>query len=106
MVDHLQGFPTSFVEFHNLLSIPLVEVNMRFFSVLAAAVSLSLGGLVFAAPTTLKSVERYQGEVSGKYIVKFKDGVSRTNLVNSLRSDLAVDDLEIINAIAGKSVST
>ncbi|KAJ2919609.1 hypothetical protein MD484_g772, partial [Candolleomyces efflorescens] len=73
---------------------------MRFFSVLAAAVSLSLGGLVFAAPTTLKSVERYQGEVSGKYIVKFKDGVSRTNLVNSLRSDLAVDDLEIINAIA------
>jgi cerevisin len=78
---------------------------MRFFSVLAAAVSLSLGGLVFAAPTTLKSVERYQGEVSGKYIVKFKEGVARKNWINTFKSDLAADDLDIINAIAGKSAS-
>ncbi|RXW14513.1 hypothetical protein EST38_g11343 [Candolleomyces aberdarensis] len=72
---------------------------MRFFSVLTA-VSLSLTGLVFAAPTTLKSVERYQGEVSGKYIVKFKPGVSRKNWITNLRADLTAADLDIINGIA------
>ncbi|KAJ2935688.1 hypothetical protein H1R20_g1411, partial [Candolleomyces eurysporus] len=72
---------------------------MRFFSVLTA-VSLSLTGLVFAAPTTLKSVERYQGEVSGKYIVKFKPGVSPASWITNLKADLTTADLEIINGIA------
>ncbi|KAJ2926091.1 hypothetical protein H1R20_g11005, partial [Candolleomyces eurysporus] len=74
---------------------------MRFFSVLTA-VSLSLTGLVFAAPTTLKSVERYQGEVSGKYIVKFKPGVSlrSSKFYTKLKADLTTADLDIINGIA------
>ena len=79
---------------------------MRFFSVLVATVSLSLAGTIFAAPTTLKSVERYQGEVSGKYIIKFKPGVSRRTWINTLKADSTAADLDIINGIAGKSVSS
>lgn len=74
---------------------------MRFFSTFAALLTLSLVGSTLAAPTIpLRDVERFRGaEVSGKYIVKLKAGVSRKAWANKLSSDSVVD-WELINGIA------
>ncbi|EAU82190.1 serine protease [Coprinopsis cinerea okayama7 len=72
---------------------------MRFFSVIAAGLALFAATPALAGPTTLKSVERYQGETSGRYIVKFKPGVSRRNYINRLKIKAAAD-WDILNGVA------
>ncbi|KAJ2926093.1 hypothetical protein H1R20_g11006, partial [Candolleomyces eurysporus] len=73
---------------------------MRFFNSLVALLSVSLAGVVLSSPTSLKSVERFQGETTGKYIVKFKAGVSRKKWVNRLKSAPSAVEWDLINGIA------
>ena len=77
---------------------------MRFFNSLVALLSVSLAGVVLSSPVSLKSVERFQGETTGKYIVKFKPGVSRRKWVNRLKSAPSAVEWDLINGIAGKPV--
>lgn len=74
---------------------------MRVFKTLAALLSLSVAGVVLAAPASLKSVERFQGETTGKYIVKFKPGVSRRKWLNRLKAAPSAVEWDLINGIAG-----
>jgi cerevisin len=76
---------------------------MRFFNSLVALLSVSLAGVVLAAPPSLKSIERFQGETTGNYIVKFKAGVSRRKWVNRLKSAPSAE-WDLINGIAGKPI--
>ncbi|RXW14507.1 hypothetical protein EST38_g11344 [Candolleomyces aberdarensis] len=73
---------------------------MRFFNSLVALLSVSLAGVVLSSPVSLKSVERFQGETTGKYIVKFKAGVSRRKWVNRLKSGPSAVEWDLINGIA------
>uniref|UniRef100_A0A8H7Y437 Peptidase S8/S53 domain-containing protein n=1 Tax=Psilocybe cubensis TaxID=181762 RepID=A0A8H7Y437_PSICU len=63
---------------------------MHFFS--ATLITLAvLVGPVFSAPNPLRAVETYSGTTSGKYIVKFKAGVSRKQWIKKLGLSKAVD---------------
>ncbi|KAH6901640.1 serine protease [Coprinopsis sp. MPI-PUGE-AT-0042] len=54
---------------------------MKFLSLLAAGLAVFVTSPTLAAPAgeapTLKAIEAYDGETTGKYIVKFKSGASR-----------------------------
>ncbi|KIM37988.1 hypothetical protein M413DRAFT_448033 [Hebeloma cylindrosporum] len=72
---------------------------MRFFAAVLLAVSLVLPSL--AAPSPLRSVERYGGQTSGKYIVKFKKGISRKDWIAKLNLHSKVVDWDVLNGFAG-----
>lgn len=73
---------------------------MRFFTAVLAA--LTLVAPVFAAPTSLRTVEKYDGKTSGKFIVKLKDGVSKSAILRLLKGGSAVtDDWKLFNGFAG-----
>ena len=76
---------------------------MRFFNSLVALLTASLAGVALAAPTSLKSIEKFDGETTGKYIVKFKAGVSRRKWVNKLKATPSAE-WDIINGIAGRPI--
>lgn len=74
--------------------------TMRFFTAVLAA--LTLVAPVFAAPTSLRTVEKYDGKTSGKFIVKLKDGVSKSAILRLLKGGSAVtDDWKLFNGFAG-----
>ncbi|KDR69795.1 hypothetical protein GALMADRAFT_282499 [Galerina marginata CBS 339.88] len=61
---------------------------MRFF-IAAFATVVVLTAPVLAVPSPLSSVETFSGNTSGKYIVKFKPGVSRKAWIQKLGLDQA-----------------
>ncbi|EAU82213.1 serine protease [Coprinopsis cinerea okayama7 len=80
---------------------------MKFFSVLAAGLAVIMAVPTLAAPAPapappgrrLKSIERFQGATTGKYIVKFKKGASRRNYLNKLKLKASAD-WDILNGFA------
>ncbi|RDB29494.1 Cuticle-degrading protease [Hypsizygus marmoreus] len=74
---------------------------MRFFTAVVAAIALAAPA--FAAPSPLRTVEKFNGGTSGRYIVKVKDGVSRAALFKQLNVNPTVShDWKIVNGFAGK----
>ncbi|PPQ87122.1 hypothetical protein CVT25_000941 [Psilocybe cyanescens] len=70
---------------------------MHFFT--AAFATAILVSPILAAPGPLRAIETYSGSTSGKYIVKFKAGVSRRQWIKKLGLVKAVD-WEHLNGIA------
>jgi cerevisin len=75
---------------------------MRFFTAVFAA--LAIAAPVFGAPNNLLTVRKYNGETTGKYIVKLKEGVSASSVTGKLRKP-ATHQWEILNAFTGTSNS-
>ncbi|CAA7269772.1 unnamed protein product [Cyclocybe aegerita] len=74
---------------------------MRFFAVSVYISVLAASAL--AAVTPLRTVEKYDGETTGKYIVKLKDGVSKSTVLGSVRkSSNVTEDWEILNGFAAQ----
>ena len=73
---------------------------MRFTSVFATLV-VFLVPAVLAAPSTLKSVERYAGAKTGNFIVKLKPGVSRKQLIRKLNLPSNTVNWDLINGFSG-----
>jgi cerevisin len=72
---------------------------MLFFAAVLLAVSLVLPTL--AAPSPLRSVEKYGGQTNGKYIIKFKEGISRKDWITKLNLHSKVVDWDVLNGFAG-----
>ena len=75
---------------------------MRFTSVFVALSILLVTPGVFTSPA-LKSIQTYNGETSGKYIVELRPDVSRADWIRRL--DLANGDTvewDVINGFAGQ----
>ncbi|KAF6747229.1 serine protease [Ephemerocybe angulata] len=74
---------------------------MRFFTTIAGLLTLSLVGTALAAPAppALKSVEKFEGQANGKYIIKLKSGVSRKGWVSKLKNQKTAVDWALINGI-------
>ena len=75
---------------------------MRFSAVFATLAVLLAAPLALAAPPSLLSVERATGPTTGKYIVKFKAGVSRKRWIGQLKLKDAVD-WDLVNGFASQS---
>lgn len=74
---------------------------MRFFTAVLAA--LALASPIFAAPTSLRTVEKFSGETSGKFIVKLKAGASKSLILKLLKGGSSVtDNWKLFNGFAGK----
>ena len=67
------------------------------FATLGLFLATSLG-----APTSLHSIEAFDGEKTGRLIVSLKEGVSKTSLVAQIKQNATVThDFDIINGFAG-----
>jgi len=67
------------------------------FATLGLFVAASLG-----APTSLHSIEAFDGETTGRYIVSVKEGIQRSSLVAQIKQNATVThDFDIINGFAG-----
>ncbi|CAA7263099.1 unnamed protein product [Cyclocybe aegerita] len=87
--------------------------SMHFFTASLATLAILVTPIV-AGPDALRAVETYAGATSGKYIVKFKEGVSPKawakrlglsnavdwNIINGLASNLDTDSLSSLRASA------
>ncbi|KAF5385321.1 hypothetical protein D9615_001506 [Tricholomella constricta] len=74
--------------------------TMRFFAAVFAAIAIATPA--FAVPSPLRTVEKFSGKTSGKYIVKVKKGVSRAALFSKLKLNTAVThDWKELNGFAG-----
>jgi cerevisin len=74
---------------------------MRFFTTAVASIAL-LATPVLGGTTPLRPVEKFNGATTGKYIVKFKIGVSKKIVVNQLGSAVTHDwDSSFLNGFAG-----
>ncbi|TFK31791.1 serine protease [Crucibulum laeve] len=74
---------------------------MRFLTATFAALAL-LAIPAFASPAPLRNVESFGGEKTGRFIVKLKDGVSKTSLINQVKKNATIThDWEILNGFAG-----
>lgn len=73
---------------------------MRFFTSL---VSLSLFAVAAVNAACLpRTVEKYNGDTSGLYIVKFEDGISRSSVLAGIEHGVNIThDWELINGFAG-----
>ncbi|KAG5651221.1 hypothetical protein H0H81_009433 [Sphagnurus paluster] len=72
---------------------------MRFFTAVFAAIALAAP--VFATPTTLRTVEKFNGKTSGKYIVKLKEGVSKSKVFSQLKGAKITHDWQVVHGFAG-----
>lgn len=81
----------------------LAVLIMHFFTAVFAAIALAAP--IFASPASapLRNVERFAGKTSGKYIVKLKDGVSKTAVISKLKASSKVThgDWKLLNGFAG-----
>ena len=77
---------------------------MRFFNSLATFLTLAIAGSALAAPSPLKVVERANGEVSGKHIIKFKKGVATRAWINRLKKGSKAAKFDIINGLARRFI--
>ncbi|GLB45549.1 putative peptidase S8 family protein [Lyophyllum shimeji] len=76
------------------------QLIMRFFTAVLAAIALAVPAL--AAPTTLHAVQKYNGETTGRYIVKLKDGVSKASVLGEAKAKSTHADWKIINGFASE----
>ncbi|KAG5653004.1 hypothetical protein H0H81_002757 [Sphagnurus paluster] len=72
---------------------------MRFFTAVFAAITLAAP--VFSSPAPLRTVEKFDGKTSGKYIVKLKEGVSKAKVLGQLKGASVTHDWKIVNGFAG-----
>ncbi|KAG6816027.1 hypothetical protein H0H87_009273 [Tephrocybe sp. NHM501043] len=72
---------------------------MHFFTAVFAA--LAIIPAVFAAPSRMLAVEKYDGETTGNYIVRLKDGVARSSFLDAANFTVT-HQWDIINGFAGK----
>ncbi|PFH47792.1 hypothetical protein AMATHDRAFT_6424 [Amanita thiersii Skay4041] len=57
---------------------------------------------VLGVPTPLRDVTKYNGETTGRYIVRVKDGVSKADLVGQVRANASVThEWGIVNGFVG-----
>ncbi|KAF8996963.1 serine protease [Cyathus striatus] len=72
---------------------------MHFLTVAVAALSL-VAASVLGSPASLKVVETFAGEKTGRFIVKLKDGVSKASVINNLNATIT-HEWDIVNGFAG-----
>ncbi|KAG6855405.1 hypothetical protein H0H87_003443, partial [Tephrocybe sp. NHM501043] len=63
--------------------------TMRFFAAILTAIALAAPILV--TPTALRTVEKFSGEKTGKFIVELKEGASKINVLASLNANVTHD---------------
>lgn len=69
----------------------------------SAFISLALVALpAFAAPSPLRTIEKFMGKTTGRYIVKLKEGISKKAVMDRLPIEVS-HDWKILNGFAGKS---
>ncbi|KAG5645289.1 hypothetical protein DXG03_006591 [Asterophora parasitica] len=73
---------------------------MQFFTAVFAAIALAAP--VFAGPTPLRTVEKFNGKTSGKYIVKLKEGVTKSKVFGQLKNSKVTHDWKVIHGFAGQ----
>jgi cerevisin len=71
---------------------------MRFFTTVVSFSLLAISALGNVTP--LHAIERFNGKITGKYIVKVKDGVSKENLLAKV-GPAVTHNWEILNGFAG-----
>ncbi|KAG5633267.1 hypothetical protein DXG03_007895, partial [Asterophora parasitica] len=57
---------------------------MQFFAAVFAAIALAAP--VLASPAPLRTVEKFNGKTSGKFIVKLKEGVVKSKVFAQLKN--------------------
>ncbi|KAG5633351.1 hypothetical protein DXG03_007539, partial [Asterophora parasitica] len=72
---------------------------MQFFTAVFAAIALAAP--VFAGPAPLRAVEKFGGKTSGKYIVKLKEGVTKSKVLGQLKNSKVTHDWSVIHGFAG-----
>ncbi|KAF9473509.1 serine protease [Pholiota conissans] len=72
---------------------------MRFISSLFSLALLAVAAVDAATP--LRVVEKFHGDTSGRYIVKLKDGVSKSSVLAGIKSAKVTHDWKVINGFAG-----
>ncbi|KAG5640906.1 hypothetical protein DXG03_006680 [Asterophora parasitica] len=72
---------------------------MQFFTAVFAAIALAAP--VFAGPAPLRAVEKFGGKTSGKYIVKLKEGVTKSKVFAQLKNSKVTHDWSVIHGFAG-----
>ncbi|GLB43248.1 putative peptidase S8 family protein [Lyophyllum shimeji] len=77
---------------------------MRLFKIILAAVSLAVPAFA-VPPQPLHTVQKFQGQTTGRYIVKLKDGVAKAPVLGRLNAKVT-HDWEIINGFAGELDTT
>ncbi|KAG5634525.1 hypothetical protein H0H81_001652 [Sphagnurus paluster] len=74
---------------------------MQFLTAVLAAVALAVPAI--AAPSPLHTVQKFQGQTTGKYIVKLKEGASKASVLGEARlSKPSHADWTIINGFASE----
>ncbi|KAG5640721.1 hypothetical protein DXG03_007430 [Asterophora parasitica] len=75
---------------------------MQFFAAVFAAVfaALALAAPVFGA-APLRAVEKFDGQTSGKFIVKLKEGVTKSKVFAQLKNSNVTHDWSVIHGFAG-----
>ncbi|GLB43183.1 putative peptidase S8 family protein [Lyophyllum shimeji] len=82
----------------SLLAISTPLSTMKFLTAYFAAAALVFP--VLASPPLLHTVQKYDGETSGKYIVKLKRGVSKETIFGQVRAANVTHDWTVINGFA------
>ncbi|KAF8063398.1 serine protease [Lyophyllum atratum] len=72
---------------------------MRFFTAVLAAVALAVPA--FASPATIHAVQKFDGQTTGRYIVKLKDGVAKASVIGKLKAK-TTHEWEVINGFASE----
>ncbi|KAG6908317.1 hypothetical protein DXG01_005293 [Tephrocybe rancida] len=72
---------------------------MPFFTLILTA--FALVAPVLATPAPLRTVERFNGETTGKFIVKLKEGVSKSDVLASLNVNVT-HEWDLIHGFAGE----
>ncbi|KAF9442747.1 serine protease [Macrolepiota fuliginosa MF-IS2] len=74
---------------------------MRFLSFSIATFAL-FAASVFGAPAAIHTIETFDGETTGRFLVTLKPGVSRASLIKQLKQNTTVThEWDIINGFAG-----
>ncbi|KAG5644128.1 hypothetical protein DXG03_009075 [Asterophora parasitica] len=71
---------------------------MSFFTSVFPAIVLAAA--VFASPAPIRVVEKFNGEASGKYIVKLKDGVAKSKVFGQLKNSKVTHDWSVVHGFA------
>ncbi|KAF9459646.1 serine protease [Collybia nuda] len=71
---------------------------MHFFTTLLVATGIIAP--TFAGTTSLRAVEKYDGKVTGKFIVKLKDGASKATVIQQLKANAITHEWQVLNGFA------
>lgn len=72
---------------------------MRSFTVVLTTIAIAAPAL--ASLTALRPVEKFKGEITGKYIVKLKDSTSKAKVFGQLKNSNITHDWKLIHGFAG-----